>query len=218
MKVLPIANNNYQKNVSYKGTISSNVTKTLNSYSEHYAKLLSYAKTRPEKYPTLISDWEYSFKYNSSYAEAVIKNLKTIMSRFGKSCVLDLHQSKKDPSKHLFVIESKDSSYKHICGEAVLANHIIANIDKFSKEKLAKINPYEINLKFMQMWQPKSLTDADIFEAEKDIWFIKDELVVAEPTIESEGRELTMNEIRDHYKKLKDEGDEFDKEFQNIIK
>ena len=217
MKVLPIASSNPQKNVSHKGTVSNNITKKVNFYSEHYAKLLSYAKIRPEKYPTLINTWEGSFKYYSDYAERIIKNLKTIMSRFGKSCVLELHQSKKDPTKHLFVIESKDSSYKHICGEVMLADHTLENIDKFSKENLAKINPYETNLKFMQMWQQKSFTDADVFEAEKDIWFIENELQIAKPTIKSEGKELTTDEIREHYQKLKKEGDEFDKEFPNLL-
>lgn len=218
MKILPIQNNNYQnKNVSSKGYVSGEIKRTLRNYAQKYDDGLNLMYTKKDKYPLSIELFKFYKRNASQYAENLIKNLETIMSRFGKSCVLNWYSSEKNPELKRFVIESKDSNYKHICGDITIGGLDYANdfnkIDAFS-DNLAKINPYETNLKFMQMWAPKSITDADNFPAEKDIWFISDKLIPAKPSYKNEtGTGMSWEDLKKFTQDLQKENDEFKKEF-----
>ena len=217
MKILPIQNNNYQsQNISSKGYVSNEIKHTLRNYAPQYNDVLNKKKKKKDKYPLRIKTFEGYKKDAAQYAENLIKNLETIMSRFGKSCVLNWYSSKINPAVKRFVIESKDSNYKHICGDVTIKNMDYGDdftaIDNFSRSNLAKINPYETNLKFMQMYAPKSITDADNFSAEKDIWFISEELIPAKPSYKNEG-DMSWEDIKKYTQDLQKENDEFKKDF-----
>jgi hypothetical protein len=86
-------------------------------------------------------------------------------------------------------------------------------IDAFC-DNLAKINPYETNLKFLQMCTPQSITDADNFSAEKDIWFISDKLIQAKPSYKNEtGTGISWEDLEKFTQDLNKENDEFKKDF-----
>ena len=223
------------KNISYKGYVGNTVINDMAKCTKSLEYRLNLAKTNPQKYPTIINFLESRIAYSSNYAQNIIKNMNTIMSRFGKSCELTLKQSKKYPDKKLFVIESKDSDYKHICGEIEYRYNADALkiVDEFSTENLAKINPYETNVKFMEMWEPHEVTSseiasckenhslpqdfADTFAAEKEIWFIEDELINASDRAEDNSVKIKVagwDDIKEFSDKLKKENDDFIQEFE----
>lgn len=217
MKILPIQNNNYQsQNISSKGYVSNEIKHTLRNYAQKYDDGLNLMYMKKDKYPLRIKMFEGYKKDAAQYAENLIKNLRTIMSMFGKSCVLNWYSSETIPNVKRFVIESKDSNYKHICGDVTIKDLDYGDdftaIDNFSRSKLAKINPYETNLKFMQMYAPKSITDADNFSAEKDIWFISDKLIQAKPSYKN-GDNMSWEDIKKYTQDLQKENDEFKKDF-----
>jgi hypothetical protein len=141
--------------------------------------------------------------------------MKTIMLSFGKSCMLEWHNSYKDQMKQLFTIESNDSDYIHVCGDIQLDNipySDLALVDKFSTDTLAKINPYETNFKFKAMRNHD--TYADTFAPEKNFWFVEDKLIDTKKGIFS--GELTDEKIH-KIASLVPLKDEFNREFNAYI-
>lgn len=218
MKVTPITNNNYpNNNPSCKGYVSNNVTWGLNAYCRKYNRYIELAKTNPYKYSALIDYWENAAENISKYTDNIIQNMKTIMLRFGKSCMLEWHDSKKDPLKQIFTIESDDSDYIHVCGDVQLENIPYSDltiVDKFSTGTLAKINPYETNLKFRTMRNHD--TYADTFAPEKNFWFVEDKLVDAKKGV-FKNIELTNEKITE-IAGLKPLKDKFFNEFCNYTR
>ena len=177
MKITPITNNN----MSSKGRVDTKISALLNSYPEQFTKQEALVYKSIKQYPNLTTIYTQAGKIASICANNILKNWEAIMSRFGKSCVLTFETSKKNPEKHYFMIKSDDSDYVENLEILNLPQKIYNDdlrvFDNFTNN-LAKINPYEINLKFRTMRKP-NLYDftADSFAAEKEIPFIEDELV-----------------------------------------
>ena len=210
MKITPITNN---KNLSVKGCVSDNIIYGMNAYYRNFQRHIELAEANPVKYENLIKFWKSNTDYVSKFTNNIIKNMQIIMSRFGKSCVLDWHSSKKDPMKQLFVIESNNSVYKKICGEISLKNNPfqdLATIDKFTVNTLAEIDPYETNLKFKIMEKPNIIPDT--FESENEFWFPNDKLVEARPGIIS--KSVKTKDDSETANILKNEKQLFNEEFE----
>jgi len=178
MKIAPITNNN----ISLKGSVDSKVVKLIGSYPVTLNANSKLAEKFPKELPHLPVIFAGECMKASRYALNIIKNLETIMSRFGKSCQLTYETSKKNPALHRFMIKSNDSDYVETCGTIALPKKDyekdMETLDKFT-DKLAKTDPYETNLKFKVMQHPdrNSFIKSDTFAPEKEIAFIEDELV-----------------------------------------
>ena len=214
MQITPITNNN----VSLKGSVDSRVVKLIGSYSETLKRNSELAKKFPKEFPHLPKIFAGEGMKASRYALNIIKNLETIMSRFGKTCSLTYEVSKKNPALHRFMIVSKDSDYVATCGTVVLRkkdyDEDLENLDKFT-EKFAKTDPNETNLKFRIMRQG-NLYDykTDNFAPEKQICFIEDELVPmnAGPLSKYEADTTPICTIGDLMTELKHFGEQFNQE------
>ena len=177
MKITPITNND----ISLKGSVDSKIVKLIGSYSVTLSENSKLAEKFPKELPHLPKIFAGEGMKASKYALNIIKNLETIMSRFGKSCKLTYEVSKKNPALYRFMITSQDSDYVATCGTVALHKRYyeedLKALDKFT-DNLAKTDPYETNLKFRTM-RHGDLYDykADRFVPEKEICFIEDELV-----------------------------------------
>jgi len=127
----------------------------------------------------------------------MIENLKTIMLRFPQTAVLDFQASKQGFNR--FYIHSPESSYKYIVGDIKPESKFkdIENLEKIT-DKLAKVNPYETNLKF-KMFKHEFAKDS--FAPEKDIILIEDALVGKEPKPDA-----SMEDIKKFLELAKKEG------------
>lgn len=219
MKVLPITNGGFQNgDLSCKGFVSGNVKYGLNSYVRNFSNAIEHAETNPVKYSNLINFFICRSEFAKKYAAIIIKNMETVMSRFGRSCELEWHSSKKEPLKQIFTIESTDSYYKHICGELILQNlyaQDLAAINTFTNETLAKINPYETNLKFKIMSNHDNY--ADNFAPEKEFWFPEDNLVDAKTFLFNNNNSRTSIHPMWNLGDIERESTEFMKEFGKVF-
>lgn len=212
MKIAPITNNNIKNtNITYKGSVSYKVEELANSYSRtlYNNHLQAYIKPNEFRYlPTMFSVFSNDA---SDRAKCIIDNLKTIMSRYGKSCQLTYETSEKNPNKHIFMIKSSDSDYVQILNTVKLEKEEYeTDLDKLNNftENFANLNPYEINLKFRAMVHPDTsiLTKSDSFAPEKEIWFIEDELKTINTDLSSKfGKDCnpTIAEVWDEINKFK---------------
>ena len=205
MQITPITNYNPKsQNNSFKGSVGYDISNYLVQKSKGYEK--SLASLNVEKYPTIKLLWESS----KTLADSTLKNLETLMSQFGKSCVLHWYPIFDDnyikltakkipvsPDADVF-IESADSKYKHYCGK-ISTN--LYDIHKFSIETMTNLDPAVINNKF-KLWSISPT--GDDFAPEKVIANFND-ILIDERTDKPVGEELL--------EKLYNESIEYDKEF-----
>ena len=218
MKISPIINDDFQyNNLPCKGFVSHNIQYGLYSYVRNFKDAVEYAETNPIKYSNLIKFLNIKSNFAKKYADIILENMGIVMKRFGRSCELNWHSSKKSPLNQLFVIESSDSYYKHICGELKLQNSYaqdLAAINTFTNESLGKINPYETNLKFKIMRNHDNF--ADNFAPEMEFWFVEDNLIDANKILFKNNKEKQNSSV-EHLGEIEKESREFVKEFKHIF-
>lgn len=175
MKISPITNNN----VVSKGSLSYKIETLTGSYAKalNESHFLANNSSAGFRYlPTLFSLFAIDALKR---AGIVMGNLKTIMSRYGKTCELTYEVSKKDPSKHLFMIKSCNSDHVEAIGTIKLNkenyNEDFKILSDFTNNKLAMLDPYKVNLKFRTM-RHENMAGGASFAPERKIWFIEDEL------------------------------------------
>ena len=115
--------------------------------------------------------------YNDGTFKQIYNNLKIIMERFGNSCKLDFEQLGQTQT-HRFFIGSDYSYYKLVVGDADLPGMGIPKDEEQLGNivhKLAKINPYEVNTKFII--QKIQNCDDTKFKPDKDYMFLEEKLL-----------------------------------------
>lgn len=210
MKITPITNNN----ISSRGSVNYNINKLLYNYPSAISRQVKLIEKCPQKFTFLPAVLSAIGLDVYTMADNIKHNLEVIMSRFDKSCELVYQVSEKNPANYLFAIKSNNSDHVEICGTLNLEGKNyrkdFGTIDKFVNDNLAKINPYEANLKFKTMSRVWGN-----FAPEKEVWFIEDELVdmntgVINPS-EFNGQRVT-------YGTLLDEMGKFEEQFgENVV-
>ena len=204
MKITPITNNN----ISSRGSVNYNINQLLYNYPGTISRQVKLIEQCPQKFTFLPAVLSAIGLDVYTMADNIKHNLEAIMSRFDKSCELVYHASEKNPAKHLFAIKSNNSDHVELCGTVNLEGNSYRKdfgaIDKFINDNLAKINPYEANLKFKTMSRVWGN-----FAPEKEIWFIEDELVdmnkgVINPS-QFDGQKVTFGTLLDEMGKFEEQ-------------
>ena len=177
MKISPITNSSC--NISAKGAVSNKVEGLTNYYYQTFSRNYNLVTKKPDKFHYLPIIFSIMGLNSLKFSDSIFKNMKTIMSRFGRTCELTYEVSEKDPSKHLFMISSSNSDHVETIGILKLNkenyDEDFRALNDFTNNELAMLDPYEVNLKFRTM-RHENMAGNSSFAPERKIWFIEDEL------------------------------------------
>ena len=207
MKIAPITNNN----ISMKGSVSNKVVELLDSYPKQFTKQMKIAEKSTQKYMYLPVIFAAMGLKSYKYVENIMHNLKAIMSRFDRDCKLTFQVNDENPAEHLFMITNDSSDYVELCGKVNLEkkqyDKDFNEINNFVNTNLAKINPYEANLKFKTM---SRIADKN-YPPELRYWFLENVMVDMNDGVPEQ---LDLKGKKVTYMELFDEVGKFEKEYK----